>query len=172
MPFLIDGNNLMFAMKKVGVNVGRDGLCKLLAMLAQRGERVCVVFDGPPPHGRHGEYIEETAVEVIYSEKQPADEIIEDLIAENSAPRRLTVVSTDHEIRRAARRRRCQGIRSEDFALMLVELREAPPKPKRVEPGEKWKGLGQGQTQEWLREFGIDIPPEDESTPPSPKREP
>ena len=47
-PYLIDGNNLIFALREVGPEVDRLGLCELLDRLAARGERVCVIFDGPP----------------------------------------------------------------------------------------------------------------------------
>jgi predicted RNA-binding protein with PIN domain len=47
------------------------------------------------------------------SEYKDADELIERLIEADSAPRRLTVVSSDHRLQRAARRRRAHPIDSD-----------------------------------------------------------
>ena len=156
MPHLIDGNNLMHALAGIGVGADRRELVELLEVLAAGGQRVCVVFDGPAPEGRLAEPIEAANVEVVFSGHGPADEIINRRIAENTAPRRLTVVSTDREIRAAARRRRCTAVRSEDFAPRLMRaFREAarPPAPP-DEPPEKRRGLTPEQTAEWMRRFG------------------
>ena len=155
MPFLIDGNNLIFAMADVGRDVGRGGLCKMLSVLVDSGRQVTVVFDGPPPRKPLAKQIAAGGVETIYSGTIKADILICEEIAANTAPRRLSVVSTDREIRSAARKRRCKGIRSEDFARVLVQL-QTPPPSEPPEPPEKRKGLTKGQVAHWLKEFGID----------------
>ena len=124
MPFLIDGNNLMFALRKAGADVGRSGVVSLLALLADAGERVTVVFDGAAPAGPLAQQVEDPRVAIVYASPQSADECIMQFIAADSAPRRLTVVSTDHELRRAARKRRCPSALSEDFAELLGFVRE------------------------------------------------
>ncbi len=155
MPFLIDGNNLIFAMADVGRDVGRGGLCKLLTILSAKGQQVTVVFDGPPPGKPLARQMAVEGIETIYSGMIKADVLICAKIAENSAPRRLTVVSTDREIRQAARKRRCNGVRSDDFARALVEMQNPQTSPP-TEPPEKRKGLTQGQAAHWLKEFGLD----------------
>jgi len=158
MPYLIDGNNLMFALAEAGRDVGREGLCKLLAPLARRGERVQVIFDGAPPPAGHSLQIEQTGVAVTYAGAREADEILLERIAADSAPRRLTVVSTDREIRAAGRKRRCRIIRSQEFARMLVRLDEAIESARNArpsEPAEKRTGLSDEQTRQWLKEFGF-----------------
>ncbi len=152
MPHLIDGNNLMHA---IGSSVGRESLCALLADLPTDQHPVCVVFDGPSPPAGVARQIEQFDVEVVYAAPKDADTILLMRIANNSAPRRLTVVSTDRQIRQAARRRRCQSVRSEDFAKTLLRTpRTGPNVPP--EPAEKQDGLAPHQTREWLREFGFD----------------
>ncbi len=156
MPFLVDGNNLMHAMQAVGPEVGRDGLCKFLGHLVRHGERVCVVFDGPPPPGPMARRVAAHNAEVLYAAPRTADEVIEERIQSDSAPRRLVVVSSDRHIRKAARRRRCQGRRSEPFARALLTVAESDRcAPVELEPAEKQTGLGPEQTQQWLREFGL-----------------
>lgn len=153
MSFLIDGNNLMYAVGSVGPDVDREGLCELLWHLADRGERVRVVFDGAPRDGLGRESFP-ADVEVVFAFPRIADDVICDLIAADSAPRRLTVVSTDREIRQAARRRRCMDCRSEEFVPFLLHLRDTPAKGP-AEPREKRHGLSPEQTQAWLEEFRL-----------------
>jgi YacP-like NYN domain len=49
-----------------------------------------------------------------------ADDLIAQIIAQSTAPRRLTVVSSDRAIIKAARRRRCVNLTSEAFLKNLV----------------------------------------------------
>jgi len=82
-----------------------------------------------------------------------ADTLIERLIAEHSAPRRLLVVSDDRRIRAAAGRRRAGRLSSGDFLAHLAHdasrptTDRAPAKPDTLEPGE---------VDAWLREFGYE----------------
>ncbi len=157
-PYLIDGNNLMFALSEVHGEVGRQGLCRLLCDLAAAAQRVHVVFDGPPPDGPANQG-DQTSLTVDYAGGRTADAIILEHIAAESAPRRLTVVSTDREIRKAARRRRCGVQTSEQFARMLLRVIQAKrtAKSRRAdEPKEKRSGLNDQQTRNWLREFGLE----------------
>jgi hypothetical protein len=163
MPFLIDGNNLMFALAGAGFEGNRSTLCDLLARLVAPRDRVCLVFDGPAPEGGISQQMYRPGVELIFSGRSSADRIILDRIAADSAPKRLTVVSTDHELRQAARRRRCRACRSEEFAKWLARQDRAPEQscgPQ--EPPQKRAGLSEEETQAWLREFGIEDSPQDD----------
>jgi len=159
MAFLIDGNNLLHAMAEAGPELGRAGLCKDLGLLVRGGQRVHVVFDGPAPPGPLARQIAAHAhgATVTYAAPRTADEVIERLIAEDSAPRQLVVVSTDRRIRKAARRRRAKPIRSEEFARRLTELADEASRPRHpLEPPEKRAGLAPDQADEWLRVFDIE----------------
>ncbi len=155
MPILIDGNNLIYAMADVGYDVGRGSLCAMLSILVEKGQQVTVVFDGAEPDKPLARQIAAGGVETIYSGKIKADILICEKIAANTAPRRLTVVSTDREIRQAARKRRCKGMRSDDFARALAGMQKTQPAPS-TEPQEKRLGLAEGQSAKWLKEFGLD----------------
>lgn len=66
-------------------------------------------------------------LDVVYAgASQEADDVIELLIARDSAPRRLLVVSTDRRLVRAANRRRAQSITSEAFLRHLAADSEKP----------------------------------------------
>lgn len=170
MPYLVDGNNLLFALKKAGLDVARSVLCALVARLAQsprprtggrasrpsKREDVTVVFDGPPPHGPLAQQIEVEGVRIVFAAPEPADAVIMREIAEDSAPRRLIVVSTDRQIRQAARRRRCVIRLSEDFVQDLLTAADAPAHKTTPEMREKYQGLSEAQTRQWIKEFGLE----------------
>lgn len=164
MPFLIDGNNLLYALQNAGIDVGRGGLCNLLVKALPR-EQVCVIFDGPPPTAATHEQMLQTGVEVIFSGRRSADDLVMERIAACSAPRRLVVVSTDHEIRAAAQHRRCIVSRSEEFSQKLKGLLERVQRPPvQTEPPQKRAGLTAEETSAWLREFGIKEPLDDDDS--------
>jgi uncharacterized protein len=159
MPYLIDGNNLMPALEEAGPEVGREGLCRLLQPLLKQDPSVHVVFDGSVPPAGMAAQMERTGVKVTYSGERTADELILKVIAQDSAPKLLTVVSTDKEIRRAAERRRCKTVTSQEFALKLIHIDTARRKPRTPQSPEfkgKQKGLSAQDTRRWLQEFGFD----------------
>ena len=168
MPVLIDGNNLQYAAfdEEPERPVGRVKLCQILGVWARRlGECVSVVFDGPVPDGGLLQQFGDSHVTVTFSGSGvSADSVIAALIAADSAPRRLVVVSTDREVARAAKRREATSMRSDEFwQLVQSELR----RPERLvdEPPEKRRGLADQQTDDWLRAMGFDVNPADDEDP-------
>ena len=164
--------------------MARSGLCALLGALAKhppcarsrretgapadrrrtanvrRAEAVTVVFDGPAPYGPLAKQIQADGVRILYAAPEKADEVIVRLIAADTAPRRLTVVSTDRAIRKAARRRRCVSRLSEEFLDDLLRVADRPAGfTSPAEPRQKYQGLSADQTRQWLTEFGY--PPEE-----------
>jgi len=106
------------------------------------------------------------------TEYRDADERIVELIAEHTAPKRLTVISSDHRIQTAARRRGALAIDSEVWQDGLTEGRVVlaipwPPDAKSSipfhsqEPESEKDGLIRGDVEHWLSEFGFS---DDEST--------
>jgi uncharacterized protein len=157
MPYLVDGNNLIHAFASECEDVGRLSLCQRLAHLVQAGHRVTVVFDGPRPPAGLAAQIDDLGIDVFYCPDRPADDLIITHLRADSAPRRLTVISTDREIRKAARARRCIDMTSEMFVGWLMDFvaNLGPDTPTRRDPPEKRDGLTPNQTQEWLNEFGL-----------------
>lgn len=133
MRLLIDGYNLMHAAGRMSRRFGPDGLRRarfqFLNELAMTlgVERACattIVFDASSlPINQAPESICK-GMKVIYAiDDDDADSRIEHLIARDSAPRSLTVVSSDRRLRRAAQRRRATSRSSDDFLDFLETLR-------------------------------------------------
>ncbi len=158
MPYLIDGNNLIFALMEVGPEVNRVELCELLAGLVDGGERVRVVFDGPAPKHPADVRIADSGVLASFCPGKPADGEIIDWIKSDSAPKLLTVVSSDREIRTAAGHRKCKCVASLSFAKTLLQnprVNGSGVAGGEKEPPQKETGLSADETSSWLSEFGL-----------------
>ena len=167
MPYLFDGYNLYHAFRKVAEefqSITPRLLCELIAQdMSQLRDKATVVFDGHPLRGQFDDATTIGSVTIAHSRSESdADTVLENMIKENSAPRRLTVVSSDNRIRRAARRRRATSLSSADYIEKALKRLSNPPK-RQTEPREKRQGTAPGQTDEWLKLFGMDTndPPDD-----------
>ena len=165
MPLLIDCYNVLHAQKPVSLaGLEEASLCALLAASPWARSGVTVVCDGrPKPHSpTPGELASSPGggVELIFSGPgRSADDVIIGLIEKDSAPRRLTVVSSDRTIRKAARRRRARDWSSEEFLSRLAKAARSPG-PDGSSAGKPDAGpLPRDQVNRWLDAFGID--PED-----------
>jgi predicted RNA-binding protein with PIN domain len=126
--FLIDGYNLMHAVGLLRHGVPAGGLerarTRFLDWLADgvkgRAEVLRVVFDaekGPaasPESDRRG-------VRVRFAFRRTADDEIEELLAAEPAPARVTVVSNDARVQAAGRHRGCAVHTCEQFVDWLIE---------------------------------------------------
>jgi uncharacterized protein len=160
--YLIDGYNLLYAMGVLGGRVGPHGLekarARLLGLLhgafGEEAAAVTVVFDAaqaPPGLAAEQDY---RGVHVVFAKgKQEADDVIEKMIRQASVPKSLQIVSDDHRIQQAARRRKCQVLGCEQFLNWLDGHRQAKKTPA-VEQPEKKEGLSQREINRWLAEFG------------------
>jgi predicted RNA-binding protein with PIN domain len=155
---LIDGYNLLQASGVFGssgrtsLEGSREALLDWLGEVlsdAQR-ERTTIVFDAreaPPGLPRSAE---RHGVQIHFAPRgREADDVLEELIRHHSSPRALTVVSSDHRLHRAARRRRASVVDSERWAAE-VRAREFEGESK-PSSGEK---LGPDELKKWLKEFG------------------
>ena len=135
MSLLIDGYNSIYAAGIVPKGSGPGGLersrAALLSFLAESVEsaelaRTTVVFDAGPdaPRGLPRSWSFRGITVRFATGYDDADALIEELIQTDSAPRQLTVVSSDHRVQRAARRRRAKAVDSDRwFSDALRERR-------------------------------------------------
>lgn len=120
---IIDGYNVLGKRGQVGPNseMARERFVQELTMYRQRkGHAITVVFDGwkQGPGFEHREHC--SGVDVIYSKRgEQADQVIGRLAAEFG--RSCAVVSSDHEIQRAAKTYEAFVISASEFEARLRE---------------------------------------------------
>ncbi len=158
--FIIDGYNLLWAVHKIDQEYGELAdvqLCRIVGRyLKTIGEKGEIIFDGTGPRDK-SEFDNTADVEVLFvGAGTDADTVIEEKIKANTAPKRLTVVSTDRRLRRAARTRRAAAIKSEDFWREVCKQLSRKNRGKKREPGEKQWGLSTGETEQWMKFFGLE----------------
>jgi predicted RNA-binding protein with PIN domain len=157
---LIDGYNLLHASGVFG-NVGRTSLeASREALLdwlgnvlsdAQR-RRTTIVFDAndaPPGLPRSGE---KHGIQIQFAPRgSEADDLLEELISAHSSPRTLTIVSSDHRLHRAARRRRATPVDSDKW---IVQLRLDPTDDDPDSEPDRHERLDPDEVNDWLEKFG------------------
>jgi predicted RNA-binding protein with PIN domain len=144
--FLIDGYNLMHAVGLLAHNVPRADLTRtrvrLLDWLANatdgRDAVLRVVFDaqGAPAASPETDH---RGVRVRFAFRQTADDEIEELLAAEPLPGRVTVVSNDSRVQDAGRRRGTAVFTCQQFVDWLIETNreqgaDAPRSPDKPEP--------------------------------------
>lgn len=175
MPILIDGYNLLFQSGCMSRGAAPTDLQRarraLLSLLAERlhpAERAAttVVFDArsatddwPACQSFHG-------ITVLFAvDYSSADEALIDLIRRAPQPRRLLVVSSDHQVQRAARAQRAKYIDSHAWLDQLLQDRVSSP-CRGVAESQSASGVDKQADEQrlahctsladWLRYFGYD----------------
>jgi predicted RNA-binding protein with PIN domain len=165
MPNLIDGYNLLHATGILGRGRGRGSLARsreaLLNVLAQSlpevdRERTTVVFDARDPPWGVSRKLEHSGMTIYFASRdEDADSMIEELIKTDSAPRKLIVVSSDHRLQRAAKRRRATAIDSDRWFRELLQARQDGVATSAEEAAKPEGPFSAGEVDFWLRRFGI-----------------
>ncbi len=182
MLWLIDGYNLMHAAgavdssapsRKVFARKRRRFLIDLADALGQeRCRETTVVLDANSPPADFPLESDYQGLHLIFAlGDESADARIETLIAAHSAPKSLTVVSSDRRVRRAASRRRARALSADEFLDLLDRFkfdRKAPP----VNPlpsAQADVALTPEERAYWLEQFaGVDASPEAREGPANP----
>ncbi len=163
MRTLIDGYNLMFAAGLMGKRFGPDGLRKartrFLDRLASKlgpveAHLTTVVFDvRKAPEGRPAESAYK-GIQTVFAVSSPtADERIDELIRAHGDPKRLTVVSSDNQVRASARRRGATSISSDDFLDRLDRANFQKSKPAEPPEPEKPSSMSEAEAAYWAEQF-------------------
>lgn len=137
MPIIIDGYNLLGTCGFISPR-GAPGMLerarnRLLGFLAQvfspaeRGD-VTVVFDSAVRLPDTPDYVLHSGIHVHFATgHRDADEMIIDMLLRHSAPKSLLIVSSDHQIQQAAKRRRARFIDSDQWYDQTVEANRSNP---------------------------------------------
>lgn len=159
MPYLIDGYNLLRAVQKseefsalTDVQMCR-AVSDYLNCVRDHGH---IVFDGigPPDKAAFGGI---PGLEVYFSGPScEADDIIEEKITDNTAPKSLVVVSSDRRLRAAAAKRKAIQVPVDLFwETLLAQLEKQANRPA-PEPTEKRQGVTRREADIWLDIFDLD----------------
>jgi uncharacterized protein len=170
MPLLIDGYNLLHVTGITGrgnelteLHRSREALLRFLAESIEPAERAqtTIVFDavGAPP-GLPQSLVHDSITVHFARDYADADAMIEDLIAAHHTPRTLVVVSSDHRIQRAARRRRAKAVDSDRWYAELWEARHRRGQPPLEQPQKPGEELSAADVSYWTRQFSDDAPSE------------
>ncbi len=138
---LIDGYNLLHVTgfqpqgRRAGeLREAREGLLTCLAKLLDPSQypSVTIVFDAHHAPRRLPAELTWRHLQVYFArDHASADEMIETLIRKNSAPKKLTVVSSDHRIQVAAKRRGATYVDSDVWFDALLEA-GSPKEPSQT----------------------------------------
>ena len=173
MRLLIDGYNLMFESTSVvrgldGKNALRAARGRMLHLLVDlidesMRDKTIIVFDAKKaPPGLPDKY-EYYGIQIVFARDwDSADELIQTEIRRHSAPKTLTVVSSDHAIQRKAKARGAKVIDSDEWLDRALENRarlasQGPNAPESIadhESESKNRFLTEEEKNKWLKEFG------------------
>jgi predicted RNA-binding protein with PIN domain len=163
MPLIIDGYNLLNVVGIIGRGVGPGGLERarlaLMNFLAESLEpeaipKTIVVFDSREAPWGLPRAVVHRGLSVQYASKYPdADCLIEELIQKESAPRKLVVVSSDHRLQRAARRRRARAVDSDVWYNEVLHARRERQE-QATTPARPTVPLLPEDVEYWLDQFG------------------
>jgi hypothetical protein len=157
MPVIIDGHNLLWSIKNTEdfTSITDAAMCRILdSYFGLVGEKAEIIFDGIGPPNKT-EFDNIRNLEVTFSGRRTdCDTVIEQRILDSTAPKRLTIVSTDRRLRDAASARKAADVKSEDFWNEVKKRLSRQKKSK--EPAAKRSGLTESETELWLRAFGLE----------------
>ncbi len=161
MRYLIDGYNLLHALGLLHRDAGPSALRFARQRLL---DTIRIAFDAAPPSllvifdaAAAPPGVSDTHVyrdiEVRFAvDHDEADDLIEALIREDSVPRQLSVVSDDHRIQQAARRRQCAVLGCDAFLDWLeTQGRPRAPAPR---VSAKPHDSSAEEAAHWQRAFG------------------
>lgn len=162
MLFLIDGYNLLHALglpKQLAPSGLHHARLRLLDLVrgafGDDATSVTIVFDASrtPPGATEVQNYRGIEVRFAVHEKE-ADDLIELLIQRNVAPRQLTVVSDDHRLQKAARRRQCAFLGCNAFFDWMDRRRSERSRPLPAPEPTKPQASTPADLEHWLRAFG------------------
>jgi len=186
MPLLIDGYNLLHVSGVFGTGTAltelhrsREALLAFLAAALEPAERplTTIVFDAASAPPALPQSFLHQGIHVEFARGPGnADARLEQLIAAHDTPRKLVVVSGDHRVQRAARRRRAKAIDSDRWWSDLCarhhrqdpDLPTSPQKPSgppSASEVEYWTGQFSDSPSEQLDRPQPATPPDDLANP-------
>lgn len=164
MRLFIDGYNVIFSATSHEFNTqnsegAREQLLSLLSAYRHvTKDSITLVFDGHPRGRMYPQTQNIHGITVIFSEADAdADAVIKRLVAKETNPKAVQVVSSDNSIRNFAKRFGSECIDSDEFIRHVDRtLEQAHATRPDDEPIAKYEGLSKGEVDYWMDVFGFD----------------
>lgn len=161
---LIDGYNLLYATDIIGqgsnagtLQASRQALLDFLLDTLREDllERTIIVFDAKDPPPGLPRQVKQGPLQIHYATGFPnADQLLKEYIEIHTAPRQLLVVSSDHEVQRAARRRRATFVDSDVWYRKVRSQQNGPHSPRAGSHDKPAGTPSAAEVQRWMKEFG------------------
>lgn len=163
MPFLIDGHNVIAALRDIDLDDPDDEaklVMKLRAWSSRVQRKAIVIFDGGLPGG-FSRTMSTVDIGVVFAARYHtnADRIIDERLKSLPDAPNWTVVSSDHEVLDRARAKGARTLTAQEFAVAL----ERPPSQEKLKPD----AISAAEVDDWLQIFQ-EPEPEPHPTPPPP----
>jgi uncharacterized protein len=165
MAIVIDGYNLLHASGILPRGIGpgtleraRSALLNFLVESLEPEElaKTVVVFDARAAPAGRPRVVTHRGLRVHFAPNPgDADALIEELITRDHSPRKLVVVSSDHRLQRAAKRRRAQSIDSDRWYGEIIRRRMEGGRATADEPAKPAGPLSDHEVARWLSQFGM-----------------
>jgi predicted RNA-binding protein with PIN domain len=163
--FLIDGYNLWWNTGEFGpdndngtLQGARDSLTNWLitTLPANLRKKTVLVFDAKKPPPNRGFLFARSGITIHFAVGYPdADTLMEEYIRIHHAPRNLTVVTSDHRIQRAAKRKRATAMDADRWARQIQHQFQTTD-GKQANTGKPNPSLSDHEVIGWMKGFGID----------------
>jgi hypothetical protein len=152
MNYVIDTYNLLHAASAMGGALGNMSVRKLCRYLVAAKRTATLVLDGrsKPDEPAAGDF---PSLHFVYSGTSvPADTVIAQTVEIAPHRRKITVVSNDRAVALHARSNFSNAMSCEQF---LQELMASGPVPKDDPPQKSLGTATTGESDHWMREFGL-----------------
>ncbi len=152
MPYLIDGHNLIGKLPDLSLRDIDDEiqLITLLQDFCHRQQKsVEVYFDNAPPGSSRVNHYGAVKAVFVRSGKTADQAIVQRLKALRQAARNWTVVSSDHQVQKAAHASQAKVLSAEEFAQTLF----ASPHPANPTEEKPDRLLQESEIEDWLKLF-------------------
>lgn len=164
--YLIDGYNLIRSrpdgQRRPGpgnLSKERHSLLRWIGMRLEENAVATVVFDASSEKARYAPKSNDELFGVVVRfarDYETADDMIKELCREHTHPKQLVVVSNDHQVQKAARRRRAKVLQCDAFMAHLARnarrLQQPQPQP------EKPESTSDAEREHFTKVFEPDLP--------------
>ncbi|MBT4723941.1 MAG: hypothetical protein HOB29_03175 [Planctomycetaceae bacterium] len=163
--FLIDGYNLWWNTGEFGPD-NDDGTLQgarasltnwlITTLPANLRKKTVLVFDAKNPPPNRGFLFDRSGITTHFAVGYPdADTLMEEYIRLHHGPRNLTVVTSDHRIQRAAKRKRATAMDADRWARQIQHQFQTIA-GKQANTGKPNPALSDHEVVGWMKGFGID----------------